>query len=547
MSIQAKLILWLLALLSLQGLGIGISVNALVLPQVRAIEQQALRADLHRVEQTLAAEQRRLQQVATDWGYWDDTYRYVATPYSEFEQTNLSASVLYELDLDLLLIAPQSGPPVATLVTPAISSLESQLRRLLLQAGPQPNWMLEGGGRGLLATESGILLLGASAILPTNGQGEARGTLYFGKLLDAEHLASLAEQLQLTPTFTIAPPATPIPKIELLSPDLSRAETQLPLLNRPDRRLNLCLEQPRPFYQNTLSSVQTLVLTLVLIGASAAGLLYLILQRGLIRPILLLEHQSGHFARTQRAEAFRLTRRRDELGRLARAFHDMAKRIASDHQALEKERDQLEQETLTDPLTELGNRRALSQFFESATLWSPGRAQLLLCIDLDHFKEINDLYGHDVGDIALRQMAETLRNCSRESDLLVRSGGEEFTALYRVNNTESAEQIAERIRCETATKAFGPAEQPLQLTCSIGFALCASAPDGRSAVSQWQAMTKLADLALYEAKRAGRDTWVGYSTLDGKRTDRPMLPLPRTEREIQEAINQGCLARLAAT
>jgi diguanylate cyclase (GGDEF)-like protein len=128
----------------------------------------------------------------------------------------------------------------------------------------------------------------------------------------------------------------------------------------------------------------------------------------------------------------------------------------------------------------------------------------LLIIDLDHFKKINDTYGHYQGDEVLRQVVILLNNALRAEDVLARFGGEEFAVLARGIPEGGALQLAERLRKLVETTDFGTAQKPLHCTISVGVAVF---PFEGSQL-ETAAMEKLierADAALYRAKQAGRN------------------------------------------
>lgn len=159
-----------------------------------------------------------------------------------------------------------------------------------------------------------------------------------------------------------------------------------------------------------------------------------------------------------------------------------------------------------DPLTELPNRRALfdSGARKIALHQRNGRPLTMLMVDLDHFKEINDTYGHPVGDQVLRRFAEVASATLRTSDLLTRAGGEEFCALLPETGAETAMRVAERLRTAVAGCQMVPDIPRLRITCSIG-------------VAQWQAgetaidpLLDRADHAMYAAKAKGRNCVVLY-------------------------------------
>jgi two-component system cell cycle response regulator len=164
----------------------------------------------------------------------------------------------------------------------------------------------------------------------------------------------------------------------------------------------------------------------------------------------------------------------------------------------------LEQLAQTDPLTQLLNRRALADRItaemERALRYDASLA--LLMIDLDHFKRVNDTYGHLIGDDVLRDMAGLLRGLVREHDLVARYGGEEFVILLPETDDAGAEAFGERVREAVSAHAFAarPDEEPITLTASIGVA---TFPAAR--LESAEDLFARADAALYRAKAEGRD------------------------------------------
>ncbi len=187
----------------------------------------------------------------------------------------------------------------------------------------------------------------------------------------------------------------------------------------------------------------------------------------------------------------------------------------------------LERLSITDPLTGLKNRRYV-EFSISEDLararrslqYTPGEwrntvertANIgFLLIDLDHFKLVNDHYGHPAGDRVLRQMSEVLSSVIRESDTTVRWGGEEFLIIARSPRGNDTASLAERIRKRVECAPFSVNDgQTIKLTCSLGFSswpFFSSEPDAIS----WEDVLELADRCLYLAKKSGRNAWIGIS------------------------------------
>ena len=167
---------------------------------------------------------------------------------------------------------------------------------------------------------------------------------------------------------------------------------------------------------------------------------------------------------------------------------------------------QLTRLATTDSLTNLYNRRhflAVSEMELSRTKRYKKDLTALM-LDIDHFKSVNDTYGHYIGDVVLKSVADSLKNTVRTSDITGRLGGEEFAILLPETDMESAKVIAERIRMEISRKRF-PENEALAVTISIGLT---EFKPGRS-VSD---MLKMADQALYQAKQEGRNRVVTLSS-----------------------------------
>lgn len=159
--------------------------------------------------------------------------------------------------------------------------------------------------------------------------------------------------------------------------------------------------------------------------------------------------------------------------------------------------------SLKDPLTGLSNRRHFNTVLEGEVdrVARSGEAALLLLIDIDHFKNVNDTYGHPAGDEVLRVVAKTLQACVRPMDTLARYGGEEFVVVLPACQPAFGHAVAERIRrtIEKTTIPVAPGVE-LNITISIGGAFALQWI--RSTTELW---TERADQQLYQAKATGRN------------------------------------------
>jgi diguanylate cyclase (GGDEF)-like protein len=169
---------------------------------------------------------------------------------------------------------------------------------------------------------------------------------------------------------------------------------------------------------------------------------------------------------------------------------------------LRKANDELERQAMTDPLTGLCNRRFFALALESEAARSSRTEEpfSLLILDLDHFKKINDRFGHQAGDAVLQVVASTLRTSIRKFDTACRYGGEEFAIIMPGTTSANSYRIAERIRKKIASLSNNQLPINVPVTVSIGIC-CAAEPN----FIDCDKMILEADYALYRAKRRGRN------------------------------------------
>jgi diguanylate cyclase (GGDEF)-like protein len=171
----------------------------------------------------------------------------------------------------------------------------------------------------------------------------------------------------------------------------------------------------------------------------------------------------------------------------------------------------LEEQATTDGLTGLVNHRTFQERF-SSMLGRAERHELpisLILTDIDHFKKVNDTYGHPTGDEVLRRVAAILKASARKIDIVARYGGEEFALVLEATGREGARQLAERIRAEVGQQTFQSSKGPFKATLSLGVA---TYPDDAREKAE---IIARADKSLYAAKHGGRNRTVCASELPG--------------------------------
>jgi diguanylate cyclase (GGDEF)-like protein len=245
------------------------------------------------------------------------------------------------------------------------------------------------------------------------------------------------------------------------------------------------------------------------------------------------------------------------LGELQQAQDELARKNA----LLEQAWLQQQEASFTDPLTQLRNRRFLMAHvedeialtlrrFERHQRQQSGEAAatdhdlVFYMLDIDFFKTVNDRHGHAAGDAVLVETARRLRSVIRETDFLIRWGGEEFLLVARATHAGDATVLAERLRAVVAESPFDLGDgRSLAITCSIGFAsfpFCAGEPR----LASWSEVTRLADQALYVAKEEGRNRWIG---VEARSTPRDRAHFEQICGDPRAAQAEGAVALLRST
>lgn len=250
---------------------------------------------------------------------------------------------------------------------------------------------------------------------------------------------------------------------------------------------------------NTMFVVSAIIVIFLIVSYSGIK----ILTRRIERPLALLLEGTKHLKEggfDYRIEASSFRQAPVELRELCDTFNLMSGKLESNVRLLEEY-------ALLDPLTGLHNRRYMMQTGGQLLLGAlaSGKTCTVLMVDIDYFKQVNDTYGHLMGDLVLRYIATRIREACGSGDIAVRYGGEEFMVLSLQSDEEHGRTLAEKLRTSVASIPFEEQGLRIPLTLSIGGVTKREAvEDGDGTEILWK-LIRVGDQALYDAKRSGRN------------------------------------------
>ena len=253
--------------------------------------------------------------------------------------------------------------------------------------------------------------------------------------------------------------------------------------------------------ERTKETEKTLMLLVLLVLISLSTVVFTLIysQRHIFSPLIrarrMLLELSYHAQINQPEDAPHISRIKDEKISLFGAIQRL-QRVLQQRDDLEN---QLKHIANSDPLTGVSNRFALSEYLKEAEK----RPELfkhtaLMLIDIDHFKQVNDVYGHTCGDRAIRLVADSIRKCIRASDLIVRYGGDEFIVFLEHIELARAKEIAQTVLHEIGVTKIPLKGEDEYLSVSVSIGIAVGGED-------WKSLFDQADQALFRAKAAGRN------------------------------------------
>ncbi|TNI86531.1 sensor domain-containing diguanylate cyclase [Aeromonas allosaccharophila] len=491
------------------------------IPAATRIEEQRMKDHLLRVSRVVQSDVAALDAFSRDWGIWDDSHRFIGNRNRMYIESNLFNDMpMRDFSLNLMSFMDLGGHEIwtRTLLPDAPGINPDQFPYFLdeLKKQLKEQSMAQGGANlhGIRASQWGPLMYSWQPIRNSDGSAPFNGFLLVMRWLDTAYLEQVSQRTELPLAIShtnldVTASFKPLKSqmtYRLIDLGLDRLRGEVRLLNSDNLPvLTLVIEEERKVLGSVLEGALWTFVGMLFISFICIMIAMYRLNSIVLTPLQQLVSALQRFGDRPDANLIPFIDSSAEMATLSGKFREMASKVSQQHDALLERSCQMEMAAFTDPLTRCFNRRYLDGWLQA----NGAKPCLLLLLDLDHFKRINDRFGHDIGDLVLKQLAELLRKLVvSESEPIIRLGGEEFLLLLQVDNEQELALRAEYLRLRVAQHRFGFEDRPLWLTVSLGYCrypLHPECPD-----SFWSHSFKLADMALYQAKLGGRNRWCGY-------------------------------------
>ncbi len=488
--------------------------STLLLNAFDNLERESITTDVKRVLDGLKEEEASLNVIGGDWGGWNDTRDFILGENSTFVSDNLADNALKTVNLSFMVFLDTSSTLIYAKGEDNEGNSTSVTTGLLDYIQSHPDLLThthqKDGKTGLVVLPEGPAFLASWPVSANAFDGPIRGKFILGRYFDEDYQEKLAKRLHLDLSFfrsdekSLLPEniresrfqITPAQPIRIQSNDdntISACARVEDLDGKP--ALELRVERTREILKQGKTTTAYFGMFLLLTGAIILFVLVTTLQKTILNPVTDLIQSVAQVASTRDLTTRLPLKGHDELSTLTQSVNLMLR-------ALEKAHNELWMTARIDYLTGVGNRRHfMDRLTKELSLAQRYQREFsVLHVDIDHFKQINDTYGHNLGDEALKGMATACLHSLRNSDIFGRMGGEEFGVLLPETPLDSAMIVAERLRQVIADLEIATEKGPLRFTISIGVTQFRRDEDTTP-----ETMLQRADQALYEAKDTGRN------------------------------------------
>lgn len=477
-----------------------------ILNDAKLMDEESLETDRKRVESYIESEKMDLQRFNRDWAVWDDSYAFMQNRSEAYIGSNLIPETFENSAINLMVFINTKDEVIYANGYDLADGTELDLARSLQQV---PEIIEEAeNGNGLVIIEDssfGSVMVAVDEILRSEGQGPSTGHLASGIFLNESFFNTMRNTLALD-VQVVNKEAGDL-KIQELD------EKTLSSLLAVSDGLTLELKKERKYYQQKSSSMNGLFLALAIATVILVILVYYLMDMLVLSRIshLSVQLKDVDFDKAHSLEVENSRNVEDEITDLENSIQNMLS-------SLEKAHADVSKLAFFDQLTGLPNRFSLYKDFLKR-IEKDDTSFAILFFDLDGFKRINDLYGHNSGDEVLKQIGKRLNGKSlRKGSRLYRIGGDEFVLISdTAERTKLTGEITEVMAA--IQKVFNLGKVTTSISASIGISFY---PANARTLDD---LLQYADVAMYAAKKNGKNNYVFYEDITDKHLYKYLLNL----------------------
>lgn len=489
---------------------IGIAVSRFWMERsMREFEAADVSHSLQQANQALENQLLSLRKQARDYAVWNATYDYMQSPNPGYLEENYSTTIFDNIDSDYLIILRTDGSPELLvkhtgageagrlIILPEPDALAAAVIAQLAPVIKTPGAQFAGS---LIWFNGKPILYAYSSILNNQGNGQPRGLLVYTREITPERMQRLA---QASEPFRIKPPRngdqfrdTRIEGEQIISNAAFR-DTE----KRMVAEIEIQKERPLKAQIATVTriiNINALILTLLALAS-----VYYLFDRVILRKIMRLVQSIGNIRAQQNSNSRVALQANKDIDLIATEVNMLLDDLRSRNE-------QLRFDALHDNLTGLGNRKLLLQELDAACAHVRAgdySCALLLLMDLDAFKDINDLYGHLAGDFVLKTIAGQMQQCADHQHVTTRIGGDEFACVIHDIAPETAGDYAEQM-LSLVTRPIPFEGVVLNVQASIGVVLIDA--EHHAGLPPTELLRK-ADIAMYASKQQGKNGYMLFN------------------------------------
>lgn len=508
----------------------------LLLASYGDLERKHLQADMHIMVKSIENETRSLDRIVQDYANWDETYAFVERPQDRFAKSEFTLSTMQNLGLRCVLIINLQHKIIFQKSFRLRSSSDelSEDVQLLLRAAERAGVTERDAASGIVALSDGPVLLAARPILTSDARGPSRGTVLMIRQLDYNLLAKTSSLLELPVRFTdmrrdrIADQAL-LDRVRGKDSFASQILDQ----NRVAAfrimndmwgvpRFLVRIEHDRDLWNEGKRAERIVIVSIAIFGLLFCCLDLFAATRKVIRPLEKITQFTRAVTHDGDLSARLQVRGPKEISELSTQINSMLDCVQVANQQLVSARERLQYQATHDSLTGAWNRAGALELLdrELDRCARENSVVAVILFDADHFKAINDRYGHSAGDAVLQSVTTVIGRNLRSFDTLARYGGEEFVVIAPNCSAREACALAQRILHRLKATPIQVGENVVHITASAGLTSGASPMTAEDLIG-------IADRAMYRAKENGRDCVEYEEAIDQKSIRNTLYAAPR--------------------